>query len=297
MGSILLFSILAILAMMLLLMILVVDQVRGVHRAIVPEEFDLEDEHQGADSRQANGNGAAPALAFSDADGSEGAPLPQENSDKPDTSFGTLVSKRLWDAMTGKPLPDTDEKLVEELRPRYHVLLAKHCEELFNEGVENGKAGKASVPQNKHKVKGLRGSVISWIPQQHADTIYQAGYDSVSAQSTEARQAIQKTLLGALKVIATRTAMGNAEALVERLLPLNPSDAQASDGQAGDDVGAGQPTATLTVTANPALAGPASAEAKGSVPAPPALTLNSPEMTAAVAAAAKAAMKQDGVPG
>jgi len=297
MGSILLFSILAILAMMLLLMILVVDQVRGVHRAIVPEEFDLEDEHQGADSRQANGNGAAPALAFSDADGSEGAPLPEENSDKPDTSFGTVVSKRLWDAMTGKPLPDTDEKLVEELRPRYHVLLAKHCEELFNEGVENGKAGKASVPQNKHKVKGLRGSVISWIPQQHADTIYQAGYDSVAAQSTEARQAIQKTLLGALKVITTRTAMGNAEALVERLLPLNPSDAQASDGQAGDDVGAGQPSATVTATATPALAGPASAEAKGSVPAPPALTLNSPEMTAAVAAAAKAAMKQDGVPG
>ena len=291
MGSILLFSILAILAMMLLLMILVVDQVRGVHRAIVPEEFDLEDDQTGADPRQANGNGAAPALALSDADGSEGAPLPEENSDKPDTSFGTLVSKRLWDAMTGKPLPDIDEKLVEELRPRYHVLLARHCEELFNEGVENGKAGKASVPQNKHKVKGLRGSVISWIPQQHADTIYQAGYDSVSAQSDEARQAIQKTLLGALKVITTRTAMGNAEALAEKLLPINPSDAQAAEqAPAGDGE-------TPQLTAIPALTGPASSQAKGSEPAPPALTLNSPEMTAAVAAAAKAAMKQDGVPG
>ena len=75
MGSILLFSILAILAMMLLLMILVVDQVRGVHRAIVPEEFDLEDDQTGADPRQANGNGAAPALALSDADGSEGGAL------------------------------------------------------------------------------------------------------------------------------------------------------------------------------------------------------------------------------
>ena len=291
MGSILLFSILAILAMMLLLMILVVDQVRGVHRAIVPEEFDLEDEHQSAGPRQSNGNGAVPALALSDADGTEGAPLPEENSDKPDTSFGTLVSKRLWDAMTGKPLPDIDEKLVEELRPRYHVLLARHCEELFNEGVENGKAGKASVPQNKHKVKGLRGSVISWIPQQHADTIYQAGYDSVSAQSDEARQAIQKTLLGALKVITTRTAMGNAEALAEKLLPINPSDAQAAEQAPAGDGESPQPTAI------PALTGPASNQAKGSEPAPPALTLNSPEMTAAVAAAAKAAMKQDGVPG
>ncbi len=285
MGSILLFSILAILAMILLLMILVVDQVRGMHRAIVPEEFDQEDEHNHPASAQ--GQGAAPALAFSDADGHEGAPLPEDNSDKPDTSFGTMVSKRLWDAMTGKPLPDLDEKLVEELKPRYHVLLAKHCEELFQEGVENGQSGKASVPQNKRKVKGLRGSVISWIPQQHADAIYQAGFDSVAAQSPESRQPLQKSLLDALKVIATRTGMGGAEALAERLLPLDPSAAQAASGDGA-----------ATTGGNPALPAPASGGSGDSdaEPAPPALSLNSPEMTAAVAAAAKAAMKQDGVP-
>lgn len=285
MGSILLFSILAILAMILLLMILVVDQVRGVHRAIVPEEFDLEDEHNHPASAQ--GQGAASALAFSDADGHEGAPLPEDKSDKPDTSFGTMVSKRLWDAMTGKPLPDLDEKLVEELKPRYHVLLAKHCEELFQEGVENGQAGKASVPQNKRKVKGLRGSVISWIPQQHADAIYQAGFDSVAAQSPESRQPLQKSLLDALKVIATRTGMGGAEALAERLLPLDPSAVLATSEEGA-----------ATTGGNPALPVPASGGSgdSGAEPAPPALSLNSPEMTAAVAAAAKAAMKQDGVP-
>jgi hypothetical protein len=285
MGSILLFSILAILAMILLLMILVVDQVRGVHRAIVPEEFDLEGEHN--DPASAQGQGAAPALAFSDADGHEGAPLPEDSSDKPDTSFGTMVSKRLWDAMTGKPLPDLDEKLVEELKPRYHVLLAKHCEELFQEGVENGQSGKASVAQNKRKVKGLRGSVISWIPQQHADAIYQAGFDSVAAQSPESRQPLQKSLLDALKVIATRTGMGGAEALAERLLPLDPSALRAASEEGAAITGG-----------NPALPAPASGGSgdSGAEPAPPALSLNSPEMTAAVAAAAKAAMKQDGVP-
>ena len=287
MGSILLFSILAILAMILLLMILVVDQVRGVHRAIVPEEFDLEDEHNHPASSQGQGQPGGPALAFSDADGHEGAPLPEDNSDKPDTSFGTMVSKRLWDAMTGKPLPDLDEKLVEELKPRYHVLLAKHCEELFEEGVENGKAGKASVPQNKRKVKGLRGSVISWIPQQHADAIYQAGYDSVAAQSTEARQPLQKSLLDALKVIATRTGMGNAEVLAERLLPLDPSLVQPGTDSSPQGLEAG---------GTPALPAPDNTKALEAEPAPPAVGLNSPEMTAAVAAAAKAAMKQDGVP-
>jgi hypothetical protein len=286
MGSILLFSILAILAMMLLLMILVVDQVRGMHRAIVPEEYDLEDEHNHPNAEHSNSNGAAPALAFSDADGHEGAPLPQEDSDRPDTSFGTMVSKRLWDAMTGKPLPDLDEKLVEELKPRYHVLLAKHCEELFQEGVENGQAGKASVPQNKRKVKGLRGSVISWIPQQHADAIYQAGFDSVAAQSPEARQPLQKSLMDALRVIGTRTGMGNVEGLAERLLPLDPNAVRL---EAGD--GLGESPAGV-----PALAAPEASDTNTGEPAPPALSLNSPEMTAAVAAAAKAAMKQDGVP-
>jgi hypothetical protein len=288
MGSILLFSILAILAMMLLLMILVVDQVRGMHRAIVPEEYDLEDEDNHPNLQHGNVSGVA-SLAFSDADGHEGAPLPQEDSDKPDTSFGTMVSKRLWDAMTGKPLPDLDEKLVEELKPRYHVLLAKHCEELFHEGVENGKAGKASVPQNKRKVKGLRGSVISWIPQQHADAIYQAGLDSVAAQSPESRQPLQKSLMDALKVIATRTGMGGAEALAEKLLPLDPSAVQAPE---ADSFASGEAGPS---SSPPALPAPGSDSAEPE-PAPPAVGLNSPEMTAAVAAAAKAAMKQDGVP-
>ena len=289
MGSILLFSILAILAMMLLLMILVVDQVRGMHRAIVPEEYDLEDEHNHPNSEYSNSNGTESALAFSDADGHEGAPLPQEDSDRPDTSVGTMVSKRLWDAMTGKPLPDLDEKHVEELKPRYHVLLAKHCEELFQEGVENGKAGKASVPQNKRKVKGLRGSIISWIPQQHADAIYQAGFDSAAAQSPESRQPLQKSLTDAIKVIATRTGMSGGDALAERLLPLDPNAATQSAGsETSGEASVGSPSA---------LPGPAeSAEASASEPAPPALSLDSPEMTAAVAAAAKAAMKQDGIP-
>ena len=157
--------------------------------------------------------------------------------------------------------------------------------------MENGNAGKASVPQNKRKVKGLRGSVISWIPQQHADAIYQAGFDSVAAQTPESRQPLQKSLLDALKVISTRTGMGNADGLAERLLPLDPAAAQTPSAEGFSEAGDSQ------TGSPPALPAPgADNSGAGAEPAPPAVGLNSPEMTAAVAAAAKAAMKQDGVP-
>ncbi|MGA1383191.1 MAG: hypothetical protein ACO308_09130, partial [Burkholderiaceae bacterium] len=94
-----------------------------------------------------------------------------------------------------------------------------------------------------------------------------------------------------LKVIATRTGMGNAEGLAQRLLPLDPSAVQASSQDSSSEPGANQ------LGGPPALPAPgAGGSGADAEPAPPAVVLNSPEMTAAVAAAAKAAMKQDGVP-
>jgi hypothetical protein len=98
---------------------------------------------------------------------------------------------------------------------------------------------------------------------------------------------LQKSLLDALKVIATRTGMGNAEVLAERLLPLDPSLVQPGTDSSPQGLEAG---------GTPALPAPDNTKALEAEPAPPAVGLNSPEMTAAVAAAAKAAMKQDGVP-
>lgn len=219
MSTILLFSILAMLAVIVLLMILIVDQVRGVHRAIVPE---LEEEPEELEPLQEEKKKEEePAKALADEDGTDEAPLPLASEEQPDASYGNLVGKRLWDAMTGKPLPDIDEAKVAELKPRYHIILTKHIEMLFAEGVEDGKRGSARMAANKHKIQGLRGTVISWIPQQYADTIYRAGFDSASATDAAARQAIEASLSEAVDALSARTELKPAEPLATKLLALS----------------------------------------------------------------------------
>jgi hypothetical protein len=217
MNSILLFSILAMLAVIMLLMILIVDQVRGVHRAIVPEIEEEPEEPEPAKPEVKNDS----AKALADEDGADGAPIPLGAEEQPDAAFGSLVGKRLWDAMTGKPLPDVDEAKVAELKPRYHVILTKHIEELFAEGLEDGRQGKAKMAANKRKVTGLRGTVISWIPQQHADTIYRSGFDSASATDATSREAIQGSLSESIEALCARTDLRLSEPLPAKLVPVS----------------------------------------------------------------------------
>jgi len=226
MSTILLFSILAMLAVIVLLMILIVDQVRGVHKAIVPE---LEEEPEELEPMQEEKKKEAePAKALVDEDGADEAPLALASEEQPDASYGNLVGKRLWDAMTGKPLPDIDEAKVAELKPRYHVILTKHIETLFTEGVEDGKRGSARMAANKHKIHGLRGTVVSWIPQQYADTIYQSGFDSATATDAAAREALQASLSEAVDALCARTELTPSEPLAAKLLPVSPVDATGS---------------------------------------------------------------------
>lgn len=226
MNSILLFSILAMLAVIMLLMILVVDQVRGVHRAIVPE---LEEEPLEEEEEKPKDQKKEEPVALVDEDGADGAPVPLAAEEQPDASFGNLVGKRLWDAMTGKPLPDIDEGKVAELKPRYHIILAKHIEELFNEGLEDGRTGHAKMAANKRKVKGLRGTVVSWIPQQHADTIYQAGFDAATATDPAARESIQTNLSESVEALCARTEMRLSEPLPAKLVPLLDADGGSAE--------------------------------------------------------------------
>jgi hypothetical protein len=92
--------------------------------------------------------------------------------------FAGLSSKKLWDAMTGRVPDGMDPSLLVEVRERYEVVLQKHIELLFQEGVLDGKRGMAGEPKNTKIISTLRGSVESWLPTAQVNTIYKCGLDS-----------------------------------------------------------------------------------------------------------------------
>lgn len=91
--------------------------------------------------------------------------------------FAGLSSKKLWDAMTGRIPDGMDPGLLVEVRERYEVVLQKHIELLYQEGVLDGKRGMSGEPKNTKIITTLRGPVESWLPTAQVNTIYKCGLD------------------------------------------------------------------------------------------------------------------------
>ncbi len=136
-----------------------------------------------------------------------------------DNTFLGLAGKTLWDAMTGKSPDGFNNNDLIALKPRYEQLLKKHIERLFSEGVEDSQQGlpakKPKVPTN---ISTLRGSVSSWIPPQHAATIYNAGFASVAAGSEEKVQ-LRASLDDATALLYSRTELNLQQPLSATLMP------------------------------------------------------------------------------
>ena len=92
--------------------------------------------------------------------------------------FAGLASKKLWDAMTGRVPEGLDPSTLVELRERYEVVLQKHIEAVFQEGVKDGQRGLSGEPKNTKLITTLRGSIESWLPSAQVNTIYKCGLDS-----------------------------------------------------------------------------------------------------------------------
>lgn len=226
MDTVLLFSILVLLAVVMVLMLMVVDHVRAVHQAVAPP-MPAEDELRETFTP------ALEAPVDEKAEAQADAQVAQE--DKADASFGNLQGKRLWDGMTGKPVEGVEPEKIEELKPRFGVILTKHIQELVAEGAEHGKAGSSKIASNRRKIKGLRGVVSSWIPQQHADAIYQAGFDSATVTEKNL-ESVRKGLEDVCDILFQRTGVdAKGAAWAQRLINL-PGQAPAEAGDAGGDV-------------------------------------------------------------
>jgi hypothetical protein len=98
---------------------------------------------------------------------------------QPQGPFAGLSSKKLWDAMTGRVPEGMEPSLVVEVRERYEMVLQKHIEAIFQEGVKDGQRGMSGEPKNTKLITTLRGPVESWLPSAQVNTLYKCGLDSV----------------------------------------------------------------------------------------------------------------------
>lgn len=140
----------------------------------------------------------------------------------PQHTFLGHEGKALWDVMSGNSPENFNDNDLIALKPRYELLLKKHIEKLFADGVKDGKqSGTAKKPKVPIDITTLRGTFSSWIPQPTAATIYNAGFVSVTATEEE-RVALRANLDNSAGMLYSRTDLELQEPFSEVLMPTPP---------------------------------------------------------------------------
>ncbi len=150
--------------------------------------------------------------------------------------FAGLEAEKLWGAMSGLPTEGWDKEALDEIRPRYEVILQKHAEALFEAGALDGKEGLTKPPDNIHSVNTLRGGVNSWIPQQYADAIYESGNDRSKTDGVELT-IIRNKLDEAYSNMLNQVGLTPSRPISEQVLPLSmeTTPPSAEDGEIEQD--------------------------------------------------------------
>ena len=121
------------------------------------------------------------------------APSPSMGAYESQAMFEGLSGMTLWEAMSGSPVEGWEEENLEPMRPRYRIVLQKHLEAIFDEGLLDGhQETYKHLPANTMLVSMLRGSVESWIPQNYASGVYQIGLEWSKQDLSEAKRLREK---------------------------------------------------------------------------------------------------------
>ena len=144
-------------------------------------------------------------------------------------SISGLSGKNLWDAMCGKEPDGAEDVDIASIRSRYEVVLQKHIERIFEDGrTDSGNGSPPRTPKNPIDVSTLRGVVNSWIPPQHASTIYKVGYQFDKAEEGDMNR-LSSSLDESCDVLYSRTDLIMAQPYSEKLLGLSSADAMPTE--------------------------------------------------------------------
>ena len=137
----------------------------------------------------------------------------------PPGPFGGLSSKKLWDAMTGRVPEGLDPSAVDEMRVLYEMVLHKHVDAIFQEGVKDGQRGMLGEPKNTKVITTSRGPVESWLPSAQVNTLYKCGLDSAQLPPDQLA-AVRAALDEAGLTLYSKAMVNLAQPLSASLMPL-----------------------------------------------------------------------------
>ena len=129
-----------------------------------------------------------------------------------------MPGRVLWDIMTGKEPPGMDAATVAEIRERYDIVVHKHMEWLYKEGLRDGPRGLMADPTVPHMVNTARGQVESWLPGAQAKTLYQCGLDASQTPVT-GWAPIRQSMDEAAQIVYSRTQIEPRQSLSSWLMP------------------------------------------------------------------------------
>jgi len=136
----------------------------------------------------------------------------------PSLPFLGLSSKKLWDAMTGRPEAGMDPLAIFDLQEPYQIVLSKHVEALYKEGFKDSQRGMTGEPKNTKLITSSAGSVESWIPPAQANAVYQCGVQA--AQTPESNWGpIRDALDEAGRFLFGKAQLDTSSPLSEWLMP------------------------------------------------------------------------------
>lgn len=114
----------------------------------------------------------------------ETSPAPKGSGASPKQG-GTLSGfrgKGIWDALQN---PGKHPGAIDQLKSRYAFVLARHIEQVIDQGQLDRQRNKEAVPESNAPIGGLRGEIQSWLPQSYVQRFYRVGSQSLSATAEE----------------------------------------------------------------------------------------------------------------
>ena len=90
--------------------------------------------------------------------------------------------KAIWDALEN---PRQASGCYRAAELRYAFVLARHVEQVIDQGQLDRQRNRESVPESSAPIGGLRGEVQSWLPQSYVQRFYRVGGQSLTATEEE----------------------------------------------------------------------------------------------------------------